>query len=79
METDPQASGTKFQRARALAGLGIPSTERTKHIQGTYKDEAEDIDDSSDEDENTVDVRERAPRGLQVKFPTKDEFRGGYI
>ena len=39
----------------------------------------EDIDDSSDEDESTADVRKRAPRGPQVKFPTKDEFRGGYI
>jgi hypothetical protein len=24
-------------------------------------------------------VRDKAPRGLQVKFPTGDEFQGGYI
>jgi hypothetical protein len=48
-------------------------------VQGTYKDEAKDIDDASDEDESTAVVRDKAPRGLQVKFPTEDEFRGGYI
>ena len=77
--TEPQASGIRFRRTRALAGLGIPSTERTENIQGTYENEAEDIDDSSDEDESTPDVRERALRSPQVKFPTEDEFRGGYI
>jgi hypothetical protein len=39
-----------------------------------YKDEAEDIDDTSDEDESTAVVRDMAPRGQQVKFPTEDEF-----
>jgi hypothetical protein len=77
--SDPQASATKVGRIRALAGLGLPSTERIEHIQGTYEDEAEDIDDASDEDESTATVRDRAPRGPQVKFPTEDEFQSGYI
>ena len=48
-------------------------------MEGTYKDEAEDIDDALDEDESTTIVRGRAPRDPQVKFPTEDEFQGGYI
>jgi hypothetical protein len=48
-------------------------------VQGTYEDEAKDIDNSLDEDENTAVVRDRAPRGPQVKFSTEDEFRGRYI
>ena len=74
MGTDPQARGTRFRRTRVLAGLGIPSTKCTEHIQGMYEDEAEDINDSSDKDESFVDVRERAPRIPQVKFPIGDEF-----
>jgi hypothetical protein len=38
------------------------------------EEEVEDIDQSSDEEDNTATVRERAARGPQVKFPTKEEF-----
>ena len=48
-------------------------------MQGTYKDEAEDIDDASDEDESTAIVRDKDLRDPQVKLPMEDEFRGGYI
>jgi hypothetical protein len=63
MGTDPQAFGTRVGRARTLVGLGLPSTERNEHVQGTYEDKAEDIDDTSDEDESTAIIRDRAPRG----------------
>jgi hypothetical protein len=56
---------------------------QAQNVLSTYRartgDEAEDINDASDKDESTAVVRDRAPRGLQVKFPTEDEFQGGYI
>jgi hypothetical protein len=43
------------------------------------EEEAKDIDQSSDEEDNTTTVKERAARGPQVKFPTEEEFQAGYI
>jgi hypothetical protein len=41
--------------------------------------EAEDIDQPFDEEENTANRREKAPRGPRFAFPTEDEFHAGYI
>jgi hypothetical protein len=43
------------------------------------KEEAEDIDQPSDEEEDMGTGRRRAPRATQVKFPTEEEFHKGYI
>jgi hypothetical protein len=43
------------------------------------EEEVEDIDQSSNEEDNTAIVRERATRGPQVTFPTEEEFQAGYI
>jgi hypothetical protein len=42
------------------------------------KEEAEDIDQSSNKEDNIATMRERAARGPQVKFPTEEEFQAGY-
>jgi hypothetical protein len=41
---------------------------------GRTEEEAEDIDQPSDEEEGTGTGRRRAPRATQVKFPTEEEF-----
>jgi hypothetical protein len=56
-----------------------PRTERASQAEGRTEEEAEDIDQSSDEEEDTGTGRQRAPRATQVKFPTEEEFQKGYI
>jgi hypothetical protein len=46
-------------------------------VQGMNEEEAEDIDQSSDEEDNTATMKERAARGQQVKFPTEEEYIWG--
>jgi hypothetical protein len=41
---------------------------------GRTEEEVEDIDQPSDEEEDTGTGRRRAPRATQVKFPTEEEF-----
>jgi hypothetical protein len=56
-----------------------PRTERASQAEGRTEEEAEDIDQPSDEEEDTGMGRRRAHRGTQVKFPTEEEFQKGYI
>jgi hypothetical protein len=48
--------------------------EHASQAEGRTEEEAEDIDQPSDEEEDTGTGRRRAPRGTQVKFPTEEEF-----
>ena len=43
------------------------------------EEESENIDQSSDKEDNTTPMRERAARGQQVKFSIEEEFQAGYI
>jgi hypothetical protein len=56
-----------------------PRTERASQAEGRTEEEVEDIDQSSDEEEDTGTGRQRATRATQVKFPTEEEFQKGYI
>jgi hypothetical protein len=77
--TQAEASASRVRRIRRGARQSLPRRERTSQVQGMNEGEAEDIDQSSDEEDNATIVRERAARGLQVKFPMEEEFQAGYI
>jgi hypothetical protein len=56
-----------------------PRTERALQVEGRTEEEAKDIDQPSDEEEDTGMGRHRARRATQVKFPMEEEFQKGYI
>jgi hypothetical protein len=51
-----------------------PCMECASQAEGRTEEEVEDIDQPSDEEEDTGTGRRRAPRATQVKFPTNEEF-----
>jgi hypothetical protein len=71
-----ERGGSTGQRQRRRGGgrRTRPRTERASQAEGRTEEEAEDIDQPSDEEEDTGTGRQRAPRATQVKFPTKEEF-----
>jgi hypothetical protein len=77
--TQPDASASRAPKRRAGAGHSLPCRERTAQVHGLNEQEAEDIDQPSDEEENIANRKKKAPRGPQVTFPTEDEFHAGYI
>jgi hypothetical protein len=77
--TQAEASVSRTRIIGACTQQSLPCRERTLQVQGMNEEEAEDIDQSSDEEDNTTIMRERAVRGPQVKFPTEEEFEAGYI
>jgi hypothetical protein len=76
-----EQGGSAGQRRRRRGGgrRTRPRTERASQAEGRTEEEAEDIDQPSDEEEDTGTGRQRAPRATQVKFPTEEEFQKGYI
>jgi hypothetical protein len=56
-----------------------PRTKRASEAEDRTKEEYEDINQPSDEEEDTGTGRRRAPRAIQIKFPTEEEFQKGYI
>jgi hypothetical protein len=54
-------------------------TERASQAEGRTEEEAEDIDQPSNEEEDKGTGRWRAPKTTQDKFPTEEEFRKEYI
>jgi hypothetical protein len=77
--TQPDASASRAPRRKTSARQSLPRRERTAQVHGLNEQEAEDIDQSSDEEDNTAIRREKAPRGPRVTFSTEDEFHAGYI
>jgi hypothetical protein len=83
----PQTSGrTKWRgsvgggrRGRRGGQRTRPHKERASQVEGTTEEEVEDIDQPSDEEEDTETGRRKPPRATQVKFPTEEEFQKGYI
>jgi hypothetical protein len=67
------------QRRRGGGRWTRPRTEHASQAEGRTEEEAEDIDQPSDEEEDTGTERQRALRATQVKFPTEEEFQKGYI
>jgi hypothetical protein len=61
--TQPDASASRVPRRRVGLGQSIPCRERTTQVHGLNEQEAEDIDQPSDEEDNTTIRREKAPRG----------------
>ena len=53
--------------------------ERTSQADGGIEEEAEDIDEPSEEEEDTGTRWRMAPKVSQIKFPTKKEFQKGFI
>jgi hypothetical protein len=76
-----ERGGSVSQRRRRRGGgrRTRPRTERASQAEGRTEVEAEDIDQPSNEEEDTGTGRHRAPRATQVKFPTEEEFQKGYI
>jgi hypothetical protein len=76
-----ERGGSVGQRRRRKGGgrRTRPRTERASQAEGRTEEEAEDIDQPSDEEEDTGTGRQRAPRATQVKFPMEEEFQKGYI
>jgi hypothetical protein len=76
-----EQGGSAGQRRRRRGGgrRTRPRTERSSQAEGRTEEEAEDIDQPSDEEEDTGTGRQKAPRATQVKFPTEEEFQKGYI
>jgi hypothetical protein len=72
------SAGQRRQRRRG-GRRTRPHTERASQAEGRTKEEAEDIDQPSNEEEDTGTGRQRAPRATQVKFPMEEEFQKGYI
>jgi hypothetical protein len=72
--TERGGSAGGCQRGRAGGRRTRPRTERASQAEGRTEEEAEDIDQPSDEEEDTGTGRQRARRATQVKFPTEEEF-----
>ena len=67
-------SAHRGQRGRRGGRQTRPRTERTSQADGGIEEETEDIDEPSEEEEDTGTRWRRAPRVSQIKFPTKEEF-----
>jgi hypothetical protein len=69
--TQPDASASRAPRRRAGARQSLPRRERTAQVHGLNEQEAEDIDQPSDEEDNTTIQREKAPRAHKSHSPQK--------
>jgi hypothetical protein len=71
-----ERGGSAGQRRRRRGGgrRTRPCTEHASQAEGRTEEEAEDIDQPSDEEDDTGTGRQRASKATQVKFPTEEEF-----
>jgi hypothetical protein len=78
--TDGGALAAGARGARGQGRRARPITNHTSDVEGMTEEEAEDIDQGSDEEENTgARRRRRLPRAPKVKIPTEEEFQKGYV
>jgi hypothetical protein len=78
--TDRGASAARARGARGQGRRARPITDCTSNVEGMTEEEAEDIDQGSDEEENTGARRRRGlPIAPKVKIPTEEEFQKGYV
>jgi hypothetical protein len=75
----PQTSERTEQGGSTGGRRTQPRTERASQAEGRTEEETEDIDQPSDEEEDTGTGRRRARRATQVKFPIEEKFQRGYI
>jgi hypothetical protein len=75
--TDRGASTAGARGARGRGRRARPITDHTSDVEGMTEEEAEDIDEGSDEEENTGARRRRKlPKASKVKIPTEEK---GYV
>ena len=72
-------SARRGRRGRGGGRRTRPRTEGASEADAGIEEEAEDIDEPSEEEEDIVTRWRRAPRVSQIKFPTEEEFQKGFI